>query len=141
MFPCLKSSHHYANIKFGHLESEVFKTQGTRSKASKAKKAKPSRRPKNDRDLEEKGDTSSNPIDVDDLLSLFVPRGIQEYVCDFLYHCLALLILLLQTEKEDISFLRAAPLAKIESAFDIHAYDAIGNKMAFKVKAHVCFCL
>lgn len=98
-------------------------------------KSNPSRRRKIKRDLEENG---GNPINVDDLLSPFVPQGLKQYVCDlFCYSLALLLIFLLQTEKEAISFLPAAPAGKIESAFDLHAYDAVGNKTSFKVKAHV----
>lgn len=45
----------------------------------------------------------------------------------------------LQVEKEDISFLREAAPVKIESKFDLHAFDSEGNKILFKIKAHVSF--
>lgn len=43
----------------------------------------------------------------------------------------------LQMEKEDISFLREAAPIKTESTFDLHAFDADGIQMSFKIKAHV----
>ncbi|KJA15033.1 hypothetical protein HYPSUDRAFT_149642 [Hypholoma sublateritium FD-334 SS-4] len=69
--------------------------------------------------LREKGNSAKNPIDIDAFYSLFEPSVIKEYV-----------------EKEDISFARDTAPIKTESTFDLHAFDADGSQISFKIKAH-----
>ena len=87
--------------------------------------------------LREAGNSAGNPIDIDAMFSLFEPSVLKEYV-----HILSSLTVsyshfLSQVEKEEISFPRESAPIKIESTYDLHAFDADGMQMKFRVKAHV----
>ena len=89
--------------------------------------------------LHGKGNTASNPIDVDAVYSLFEPAIVKEYVhisLSLTSHSLTN-VLSIQVEKEEISFRREEAPTKVESTFDLHAFDTDGTQIPFKVKAHV----